>query len=85
MMIGLLGILKAGGCYVPLDPAYPKERLAFMLEDAQVPVLLTQNEVQAELNKDRPAVTPTPVTTTTTPAAPASTSASPTITLPGTK
>src|ERR687896_1563261 len=42
MVVGLIGILKAGGAYVPLDPAYPPERLAFMLEDAQVPVLLTQ-------------------------------------------
>jgi amino acid adenylation domain-containing protein len=42
MVIGLLGILKAGGAYVPLDPAYPAARLAFMLEEAQVPVLLTQ-------------------------------------------
>ena len=42
MVVGLLSILKAGGAYVPLDPAYPPERLAFMLEDAQVPVLLTQ-------------------------------------------
>lgn len=42
MIVGLLGILKAGGAYVPLDPSYPKERLRFMLEDAQAPVLLTQ-------------------------------------------
>ena len=42
MVVGLFGVLKAGGAYVPLDPAYPEERLAFMLEDAQVPVLLTQ-------------------------------------------
>ncbi|KYC36320.1 hypothetical protein WA1_42115 [Scytonema hofmannii PCC 7110] len=42
MVVGLLGILKAGGAYVPLDPTYPSERLVFMLEDAQVPVLLTQ-------------------------------------------
>jgi glutamate-1-semialdehyde-2,1-aminomutase len=42
MVIGLLGILKAGGAYVPLDPNYPQERLAYMLEDTQVPVLITQ-------------------------------------------
>jgi len=49
MVVGLLGILKAGGVYVPLDPAYPKERLAFMLEDAEVPVLLTQEALLEEL------------------------------------
>jgi amino acid adenylation domain-containing protein len=49
MVIGLLGILKAGGAYVPLDPEYPKERLASMLEDTQVPVLLTQQRLMAEL------------------------------------
>jgi amino acid adenylation domain-containing protein len=42
MMVGLLGILKAGGGYVPLDPAYPMERLAFMLEDSKASVLVTQ-------------------------------------------
>lgn len=42
MVVGLLGILKAGGGYVPLDPAYPGERLAFMIEDTQISVLLTQ-------------------------------------------
>jgi amino acid adenylation domain-containing protein len=42
MVVGLLAILKAGSAYVPLDPGYPAERLAFMLEDARVPVLLTQ-------------------------------------------
>lgn len=45
MIIGLLGILKAGGAYVPLDPSYPEERLNFMLEDAQVSVLLTQENL----------------------------------------
>ncbi|MCC5610103.1 amino acid adenylation domain-containing protein [Nostoc sp. CHAB 5834] len=45
MVIGLLAILKAGGVYIPLDPAYPKERLAFMLNDSQLPVLLTQQSL----------------------------------------
>ncbi|MEG4501136.1 amino acid adenylation domain-containing protein [Microcoleus sp. F10-C6] len=44
MVIGLLGILKAGGAYVPLDPIYPPERLAFMLEDVQTPIILTQQQ-----------------------------------------
>lgn len=44
MIIGLLGILKAGGAYVPLDPKYPKERLTFMLNDASVPIVLTENQ-----------------------------------------
>jgi amino acid adenylation domain-containing protein/non-ribosomal peptide synthase protein (TIGR01720 family) len=49
MVVGLLGILKAGGAYVPLDPSYPQERLAYMLEDAQAPVLLTQERLLARL------------------------------------
>ena len=44
MLIGLLGILKAGGAYLPLDPTYPSARLSFMLEDAGVGVLLTQQK-----------------------------------------
>ncbi|MFK5969463.1 MAG: amino acid adenylation domain-containing protein [Candidatus Marithrix sp.] len=51
MVIGLLGILKAGGAYLPLDPAYPKSRLAFMLEDAQVATLLTQENLVKNLPK----------------------------------
>lgn len=45
MVIGLLGILKAGAAYVPLDPSYPKQRLAFMLEDAQVALLITRQDL----------------------------------------
>ena len=42
-VIGLLGILKAGAAYLPLDPSYPAERLAFMLSDARCAVLVTQS------------------------------------------
>ncbi|OUL18652.1 hypothetical protein BV378_34960 [Nostoc sp. RF31YmG] len=49
MIVGLLAILKAGGAYVPLDPAYPQERLALMLEDSQLPILLTQTELLSRL------------------------------------
>ncbi|MEH2385074.1 MAG: amino acid adenylation domain-containing protein [Nostoc sp.] len=45
MIIALLGIFKAGGAYLPLDPSLPQERLNFMLEDAQVSVLLTQEKL----------------------------------------
>ncbi len=46
MLIGLLGVLKAGAAYLPLDPDYPQSRLNYMLEDAQAQVLLTQAHLQ---------------------------------------
>ena len=49
MIVGLLAILKAGGAYVPLDPSYPKTRLQFMLADANVNVLLTQQHLLERL------------------------------------
>lgn len=45
MIVGILGTLKAGGAYLPLDPAYPKERLNFMLADSGAAVLLTQQHL----------------------------------------
>nr|WP_161974662.1 non-ribosomal peptide synthetase [Albitalea terrae] len=49
MVVGMLGILKAGAAYVPLDPAYPAARLGLMLEDSAAPVLLTQSHLLARL------------------------------------
>ena len=53
MVVGILGILKAGGAYLPLDPAYPKEHLAFMLEDAQLSLLLTQERLREWLSENK--------------------------------
>jgi amino acid adenylation domain-containing protein len=52
MVVGLLAILKAGGAYLPLDPAYPAERLAYMLNDAQVKVLVTEQRQLSRLPAD---------------------------------
>ncbi|HKN83072.1 MAG TPA: amino acid adenylation domain-containing protein, partial [Pyrinomonadaceae bacterium] len=49
MVVGMLGILKTGGAYLPLDPAYPKDRVAFMLTDGGVRVLLTQQSLLEKL------------------------------------
>ncbi len=49
MMVGLLGILKAGASYIPLDPAFPAARLAHMIEDSQAPVILTQEKLRLTL------------------------------------
>jgi amino acid adenylation domain-containing protein len=49
LILGLLGILKAGGVYVPLDPAYPAERLRFMAADAGIAILLTQQALLGRL------------------------------------
>jgi amino acid adenylation domain-containing protein len=53
LVVGLLGVLKAGGAYLPLDPDYPRERLAFMVDDARVEALITTVE-HAEKFGDRP-------------------------------
>lgn len=49
MIVALVGILKAGGVYVPLDPAYPANRLEWMLSDTQAPVILTQPDLMQQL------------------------------------
>src|SRR6185503_17257708 len=48
-LVALLSIFKAGGCYLPLDPEYPPERLAFMLEDAAVSLLITEESLRIHL------------------------------------
>jgi amino acid adenylation domain-containing protein len=51
MLVGLLGILKAGAAYLPVDLHYPAERVAFILEDAGVPLLISQHSLKATLPK----------------------------------
>jgi amino acid adenylation domain-containing protein/thioester reductase-like protein len=49
MFVALLGVLKSGGTYIPLDPAYPKDRLEFMMEDSRSSVLITHGDLDASL------------------------------------
>ncbi|MEM1254709.1 MAG: amino acid adenylation domain-containing protein [Cyanobacteria bacterium P01_H01_bin.21] len=50
LVVGLLGILKAGGAYVPMDPSYPQARLEYMVEDANISLLLTQSKLATTLS-----------------------------------
>ncbi len=52
MIVGLLGILKAGGAYVPIDPSFPAVRQAFMLEDANISILVTEKSLEQQLPVD---------------------------------
>ena len=54
MMIGLLGILKTGGAYVPIDPSYPQARIGYMLDDSAIPLLLTQSHLKKQLPELEP-------------------------------
>ena len=49
MVVALLAVLKAGAGYVPIDPAYPADRISFMLQDTRVPVVLTQRHLESKL------------------------------------
>jgi amino acid adenylation domain-containing protein len=49
MLVNMLGVLKAGGGYVPLDPNYPRERTAFMIEDAGLSLVLTQKSLSGDI------------------------------------
>jgi amino acid adenylation domain-containing protein/non-ribosomal peptide synthase protein (TIGR01720 family) len=49
MLVGILGILKAGGAYVPLDPNYPQQRLELIIQNAQIPVIVTQQQQLSKL------------------------------------
>ena len=49
MLAALLGVLKSGAAYVPLDPGFPVERIGYMLEDAAAPVVLTERAIAAQL------------------------------------
>jgi amino acid adenylation domain-containing protein len=53
MVLGILGVMKAGGAYLPIDPSYPVDRVVFMMEDSEISVLLTQAEILAALPLDR--------------------------------
>jgi amino acid adenylation domain-containing protein/thioester reductase-like protein len=50
MFVALLGVLKSGGTYIPLDPAYPKDRLEFMMEDSRSSVLITHDALDIQLD-----------------------------------
>lgn len=57
MIIGLLAILKAGGVYVPLDPTYPQERLAYMLDDMRADIVVTMQRFSGVIPEDHPGLT----------------------------
>jgi amino acid adenylation domain-containing protein len=67
MVVGVFGILKSGAAYVPLDPAYPADRIGFMVRDSRMQVLVTQSKLGAEMGLEAPhvvaidAVEPTPL------------------------
>ena len=57
LYVAILAVLKAGGAYLPMDPAYPADRLQFMLQDAQAKVLITEGQLQQSLEEHDAEVT----------------------------
>ncbi|KEK19599.1 peptide synthetase, partial [Bacillus gaemokensis] len=50
MIIGILGVLKSGGAYIPIDPEYPEERIQYMLKDSKAQLLLLQDHLQDRIS-----------------------------------
>jgi amino acid adenylation domain-containing protein len=60
MIVAVLAVLKAGGAYLPLDPGYPSERIAMMVENSRTPLIVTQSNLTAELARFKVRVVPVP-------------------------
>ena len=64
MVVGVLGILKSGAAYVPMDPAFPAERLTAMIEDAAMPIIVTQSSLAGTLATNPDITSPKPTVNT---------------------
>ncbi len=53
MIVAMLGILKTGAAYIPLDPSYPADRIAYIAEDSRVPIIVTQKSLLAHLDTEK--------------------------------
>src|ERR1700730_2016313 len=65
MVVGLLGVLKAGAAYLPLDPEYPQERLNFIIEDAQLKWVISTEALGGKLPETTTLISPTELPQTT--------------------
>ena len=51
MLVGILGVLKSGGAYVPIDPSFPKERINYIIKDSGLRILLSDNKSRSRVSK----------------------------------